>query len=373
MCSAFLNDLLLCFILYNDSHRLLLQLSTRDSGGYTATMLIDSVAIKVSAGKGGAGAVAFSKIKMSLGPTGGGGGRGGSVYLEAVSDLGALRRFRSTKVFSAENGRDGRGAFRDGNNGEDLILTVPRGTVVTNVETKTASELTSIGERLLVARGGNGGKGNFLYRSSTNTSPKQSQPGLPGETFTLSLDLKLIADIGFVGFPNTGKSSLLNELTNAESRVANYPFTTLEPNLGVYGDLILADIPGLIEGASYGKGLGIRFLRHIERTRIIFHFIDAATESPIADYKTIRKELGAYNPLLLEKEEYVLLTKTDTVSEETLVKATRSLAPLKLGKKIIPISIHDYDRMLALRRLLDKMIEEIVVSPDPAKDPKGKK
>ncbi|MEK7608760.1 MAG: GTPase ObgE [Patescibacteria group bacterium] len=336
-------------------------------------MLIDSVSIEVSAGKGGAGAVAFSKIKMSLGPTGGSGGRGGNVYLEAVSDLGALRRFRTTKKFSAENGRDGRGAFRDGNNGEDTTLLVPRGTVVSNLATGIVSELTSIGERLLVAKGGNGGKGNFHYRSSINTTPKQSQPGLQGEVFALKLDLKLIADIGFVGFPNTGKSSLLNELTNANSKVANYPFTTLEPNLGVYENLILADIPGLIDGASYGKGLGIRFLRHIERTRIIFHFIDSGSQNPIVDYKTIRKELGAYNPLLLEKDEYILLTKTDTVGEDSLAKTIKSLAQLKNVKKIISISIYDYDRMLTLRRLLDKVSEKTVAIPETIKESKGGK
>lgn len=325
-------------------------------------MLIDHVTIKVAAGHGGTGAVAFSKIKMSLGPTGGSGGRGGDVYLEAVSDIGALRHFRTKKSFSAEDGRDGRGAFRDGHDGANMVLTVPRGTVIRNTDTGTGLELTALGERVLVAKGGNGGKGNFLYRSSKNTSPKQSQPGLPGEAAVLELELKLIADIGFVGFPNTGKSSLLNELTHAQSRVANYPFTTLEPHLGVYGDLILADIPGLIEGASLGKGLGVKFLKHIERTRILFHFIDASTEDPRKDHETIRRELGAYNPLLLEKEEYILLTKTDTATEERISETIRTLAPLK--REVFPISIYDLDRMTALMNLLDRMIEEIRAKND---------
>ncbi len=320
-------------------------------------MLIDNVTINVSAGKGGNGAVAFSKIMMSLGPTGASGGNGGNVYLEAVADLGALRRFRAKKVFSAENGRDGRGSFRDGHRGEDLVLTVPRGTVVHNLTAKTNHELTALGERLLVAKGGGGGKGNFHYRSSTNTSPKQFQRGLPGETCELDLELKLIADVGLVGFPNIGKSSFLNAVTNAESRVANYAFTTLEPHLGAYEGLMLADLPGLIEGASSGKGLGIKFLRHIERTRILFHFIDSATLDPLADYETLRRELGAYNPLLLEKPEYIVISRTDLIEAGRLGEIMDALAPLH--KKIIPLSIQDKKRMTEARKALDQIVKEI--------------
>ncbi len=329
-------------------------------------MLIDNVTIRVAAGKGGAGAVAFSKTKMTLGPTGGSGGKGGDVYLEAVADLGALRRFRAQKTFSSEEGRDGRGAFRDGEGGKDLVLLVPRGTVIhiTNREgigadgTKTTThELTAIGQRVLVAQGGRGGKGNFLFRSSTNTTPKQSQPGLPGDAATLALELKLIADIGLVGLPNVGKSSFLNAVTNAQSRVANYAFTTLEPHLGVYEDLVLADIPGIIEGASTGKGLGIKFLRHIERTGIIFHFIEATTEDPVADYKTIRGELGAYNPLLLEKQEYVFISKADTVDDKRIAELTKKLKTIK--KPILAISIIDDARMTEARKLLDLVTKTV--------------
>jgi len=322
-------------------------------------VLIDNVIIKVVAGKGGDGAVAFNKAKMTLGPAGGSGGKGGNVYLKAVADLGALRRFRSKKVFTAENGLYGRSSFRDGHDGRDLVLTVPRGTVVHSLTAATEQELTAIEERLLVARGGNGGKGNFLYRSPTNTSPRQFQRGLPGEHCSLHLELKLIADIGLIGFPNIGKSSFLNELTNAQSRVANYPFTTLEPHLGAYYDLILADIPGLIEGASSGKGLGIKFLRHIERTRVLFHFIDSVTVDPLADYKTLRRELGAYNPLLLEKPEYIVISRTDMVAENRLAEIALVLAPL--GKKILAISIHDHERMAAARKLLDQFIKDLTV------------
>lgn len=323
-------------------------------------MLIDNVVIKVLAGKGGAGAVAFSKIMMSLGPTGASGGHGGSAYLEAVADLGALRKFRTKKVFNAEDGRDGRGSFRDGHRGEDLVLHVPRGTVVHNLTTKAEHELTKLGERLLVVKGGNGGKGNFHYRSSTNTSPKQSQPGLPGETCELELELKLIADIGLIGFPNIGKSSFLNAVTNAQSRVANYAFTTLEPHLGAYEGLILADLPGLIEGASSGKGLGIKFLRHIERTRILFHFIDAETIDPLTDYKTLRRELGAYNPVLLEKREFIVISRTDLADESRCKEISQVLA--HLGKEIIMLSINDKKLMTEIRKVLDRIRKEVSVS-----------
>ena len=246
-------------------------------------MLIDDVTIRVRAGNGGRGAVAFDKNKMALGPAGGSGGNGGRIYFEGVSDLGALNQFRYKKELTAENGEGGKGQFNDGPDGKNLILKVPVGTVIHNLTTETNQEIIKIGEKIIAAKGGLGGKGNFLFRSPRNTSPRRFQPGLPGEEAALRLELKLIADVGLVGFPNVGKSSLLNELTKAKAKVANYPFTTLEPNLGVYYELILADIPGLIEGASSGKGLGIKFLRHIERTRILFHLISAESTNPKND------------------------------------------------------------------------------------------
>ena len=324
-------------------------------------MLIDHVRIEVTAGKGGAGAVAFSKIMMTLGPTGAAGGKGGDAYLEAVADLGALRHFRTKKTFHAEDGEAGRNSLRDGHNGKDLILQVPRGTVIHNQRTGENHELTMIGERLLVAKGGKGGKGNFHYKSSTNTSPKQSQPGLPGEECTLELELKLIADIGLIGLPNIGKSSFLNAVTHAQSRVANYLFTTLEPHLGAYENLILADIPGLIEGASSGKGLGIKFLRHIERTHILFHFVDAGTTNPLADYKTVRHELGAYNPLLLEKLEYIIISRADTASDTRIKEIITILQPQK--KEMYAVSIHDSDRMTAIRKVLNTIALKIQKGP----------
>ena len=323
-------------------------------------MLIDNVTIKVTAGKGGDGAATFNKMKMALGPTGGSGGKGGDVYLEAVADLGALRRFRVKKSFRAENGLNGRDSFRDGHDGKDLVLLVPRGTIARNIETGERVEMTTVGERVLAARGGKGGKGNFHFRSPTNTSPKEFQRGLEGEQCSLELELKLIADIGLIGFPNIGKSSFLNEITNAQSKVANYRFTTLEPHLGSYYGLIIADIPGLIEGASSGKGLGVKFLRHIERTRVLFHFIDADSKDPLADYQIIRKELGAHNKLLLDKPEYIIISRADTVSDEIISEITEALTPL--GKEVVPISIHDPDRMAAIEKLLGQLTKKLVDS-----------
>lgn len=319
-------------------------------------MLVDDVTIKVRAGKGGKGSVAFNKNMMSLGPTGGSGGHGGDVVFEGVSDLSMLNQFRYKKELAAEDGLFGRDQFRDGHRGEDLILRVPVGTVIHDLTKKTDHELTHIGEQIVIAKGGNGGKGNFHFRSSRNTTPKQSQPGLPGEEAELRLELKLIADIGFVGFPNVGKSSLLNELTRAQSRVANYPFTTLEPHLGVWYDLILADIPGLIEGASEGKGLGTKFLRHVERTRVLFHFISADSAHPVDDYTVIRKELGKHNKELLEKPEYLFVSKSDVTDEKTLKKIITALK--KKNKTASPLSIHDPDALARVEKILQKITKE---------------
>ena len=319
-------------------------------------MLIDDVKISVTAGHGGKGTVAFNKTKMNRGPTGGSGGRGGSVFIKGISDLSALGKFRFKKEFSAENGRDGLAQLHDGHNGKDLILSLPLGTVVHKLNTGEDVEVTKIGQLDLVARGGKGGKGNYLFRSSTNTTPREFEEGEIGESFDLHLELKLIADVGFVGLPNVGKTSLLNELTNARSKVANYPFTTLEPNLGVYYDLILADIPGLIEGASKGKGLGIKFLRHVERTKILFHFIAADAADPVLDYKTVRGELEAYNKLLLEKPEYLFISKSDTVPQDAVAGIIDKLE--KLNQNVIPISIYDWDSIERVRKILNDLISE---------------
>jgi len=318
-------------------------------------MLIDDVKIKLSAGHGGRGAVAFNKVMMSLGPTGGNGGKGGSIYLEGVSDISTLSQFRGKKEMLAENGQDGRPQFHDGEDGKDIILKVPIGTLVHNLSTGEDLEIINIGQRLLVVKGGRGGKGNFKFRSSTNTSPTEFQEGLSGEEYELRLELKLIADVGFVGLPNVGKSSLLNELTNAKSKVANYPFTTLDPNLGVYYELVLADVPGLIEGASDNKGLGIKFLRHIDRTKTLFHFISSESFDPVKDYEVIRNELGAYNKKLLDKTEYVFLSKSDLLDKKKIKEKLDELK--KIGKEVIPISVIDDKSIKHVEKILRDIIK----------------
>ncbi len=313
-------------------------------------MITDEVKIIVRAGKGGNGIVAFDKIKMSLGPTGGKGGEGGNVFFESVRDLTALNKYKQRKEYFAGPGRNGKADRSTGHNGRDLTLTIPIGSVIKNLKTGSGFEIVKPGEKILVAKGGLGGRGNFFFRSSKNTSPEEYEEGEPGEEFELFIELRLIADIGFVGLPNAGKSSLLNEITNANVKVANYAFTTLEPNLGVLDDLVIADIPGLIEGASRGKGLGIKFLKHIQRTKVLAHCISLESDDLMRDYKTVRKELDDYSKELTKKKEIILLTKSDLVSKE---KITEGLA---LMKKISPeayaISIHDWDSVQNLIKIL---------------------
>lgn len=318
------------------------------------TMLIDEVTIEVKAGDGGNGNVAFNKNMKELGPTGASGGNGGSVYCTGVADIGALSHWRNTKEAHAERGHEGGIQYRDGSDGADIEFNIPVGTVLHNLETKEDIEITAIGQRVLLAKGGRGGKGNYHFRSSLNTSPKRFQDGTPGDCWTFRLELKLIADVGLVGLPNAGKSSLMNELTRSQQRVANYPFTTLEPGLGVFFELIIADIPGLIEGASSGKGLGIKFLRHVERTRTLLHLVSCESANPIADWRTIRAELGAYNPALLKKDEHVLVSKTDMVPAETLARYVEAFK--KEGITALPISIHDDASLEQVRVLLRSVI-----------------
>jgi len=314
-------------------------------------MIVDDVTIEAKAGHGGSGVVRFSKVKFEQGPTGGNGGKGGNVVLEAVSDLGALRPFRHKKNVKAGVGKDGGQNMRTGKDGEDVVVHVPVGTVAHDLTNDKVYDITELGQRVIVARGGNGGFGNHHFRSSRNTTPERANLGKPGDKIQLRLELKMIADVGFVGLPNVGKSSLLNALTNASSKVANYHFTTLEPHLGVYYGLILADIPGLIEGCADGKGLGHKFLRHIERTRVLFHFIDATSKNPLEDYKVIRDELNTFNPKLLEKPEWIIVSKIDEVDENKLNDIVKKLK--KENPKVVTLSILDDTMMKDVKQILN--------------------
>lgn len=313
-------------------------------------MLIDDVTLEVSAGKGGDGVVRFTRTMMNEGPTGGNGGRGGSVFLLGVPDLGALRPFRSVKSVRAGNGGNGEQNMRTGADGADKIVRVPVGTVAHDVEQGKEYDIVFPGQKVLVARGGNGGFGNFHFRSSRNTTPERANPGLPGEAVTLRLELKMIADVGLIGYPNVGKSSLLNALTDASSKVGNYRFTTLEPNLGVYFDTIIADIPGLIEGASAGKGLGHKFLKHIERTRVLFHLVAADSKTPVTDYMNIRRELKRYNPKLLEKPEWIVVSRADEQTPEAVKKLVKALS--RKNPNTFAFSVLDDASLLLMRETL---------------------
>lgn len=313
-------------------------------------MLVDEVHITVKSGEGGNGVVHFyhDKHRPKGGPDGGDGGKGGSVFFEAVSDISKLNQFRFPKVFSAPNGVPGARNNRRGANGEDLILKAPVGTII-NFDNGTSIELTEVGQIEMIAKGGRGGYGNHHYRSSTNQTPLESTPGQKPLAKNLFLKLKLIAQVGLIGLPNAGKTSLLNEFTSADAKIANYPFTTLEPNLGVTkGGQIIADIPGLIEGASEGKGLGYKFLKHIEKTKIIVHCLSAESFDFKTDYKIVRTEMENYSSTLAEKKEILIITKSDLLPDGAAKKIQEELNPQAF------VSIIDSDSIKKLSDLITK-------------------
>ena len=316
-------------------------------------MIVDEIKIKVSGGKGGDGCVAFNKNKGEKGPTGGDGGKGGSVYLEGISNLTALNKFRFKKEFLADDGVDGRNKLLEGAKGKDLVLKVPIGTVAHNLDRKKNVEIIKVGEKILIAKGGKRGRGNWHFRSSINTTPRECEKGREGERFDFLLELRMIANVGFIGLPSAGKSSLLNALTKANVKVAAYHFTTLEPNLGDYYGMIIADIPGLIEGASTGKGLGIKFLRHIKRTKILIHCISCESENIEKDYRIIKEELKKYELALARKKEYIFLTKTDLASEKEVKEKMKELK--KISPDVLAISIYDEKSLGKVRKLLNKI------------------
>ncbi|MBD5405698.1 GTPase ObgE [bacterium] len=305
---------------------------------------LDQAKIYLEAGDGGNGCLSFRREKYIEfgGPNGGDGGNGGNIIFKAVKNLNTLIDFRYQQHFRAEKGRGGEGSERTGRSGKDLIIKVPVGTEILAEDKETVlADMVNDGEEILIAKGGRGGFGNAHYKTSTNQAPERADPGTPGEKLAVWLRLKLIADIGLVGFPNAGKSTLLSVLTAARPKIANYPFTTLHPNLGVFyvydKEYVIADLPGLIEGASDGVGLGHRFLGHAERCRVILHLIDGTSEDVVESYKTIEAELKNYGEKLLKKPEIVVLNKIDSLSEDE-VKEKVKLLKKASRKEVIAIS-----------------------------------
>ncbi|PRX32769.1 GTP-binding protein [Meinhardsimonia xiamenensis] len=293
---------------------------------------LDLARVHIRSGSGGAGCVSFRREKFIEygGPDGGDGGKGGDVWAEAVEGLNTLIDFRYQQHFFAKNGQPGMGRQRTGKSGEDIVLKVPVGTEILEEDQETVvADLTEVGQRVLLARGGNGGFGNLHFKSSTNQAPRHANPGQPGVERTLWLRLKLIADAGLVGLPNAGKSTFLAATSNARPKIADYPFTTLHPNLGVVGvdgaEFVLADIPGLIEGAHEGRGIGDRFLGHVERCAVLLHLVDATSEDVAADWRTVRAELEAYGHGLAEKPRLTALSKADALDTGTLAERRAAL------------------------------------------------
>jgi len=326
---------------------------------------VDEVKFFVKAGDGGNGCVSFRREKYVPrgGPNGGDGGRGGSVYLEADRGKISLLDFRYRSHFKAERGSHGQGRDRHGRSGRDRVIRVPLGSVVKDAETgEILADLTEHGQRFLAARGGRGGLGNSRFASSTNRAPRKATPGTPGEERWLRIELKLLADVGLIGLPNAGKSTLLSRLSAANPKVADYPFTTLVPQLGVlqlpYRDpCIIADIPGLIEGAHQGAGLGHRFLRHVERTSILLHVVDASSQEsqPLDDYLVLERELRAYREELSDRTRVIALNKIDLVGPERLAEVMKMFADLNI--RLLPVSAKTGEGVDLLKETLAELMD----------------
>lgn len=330
---------------------------------------LDRVRIYVKAGDGGNGVLAFRREKFVPrgGPSGGDGGRGGDIYMESTDHLNTLLHFRYNARYVADRGRHGEGSNRHGRNGEDLVIKVPVGTVVTDQDSgDVIHDFTTAGERVLIAGGGRGGRGNAAFATSVNRAPRRHEDGRPGQERNLQLELKLIADVGLVGLPNAGKSTLISRLSAARPKIADYPFTTLEPNLGVveyaeYKTFVVADIPGLIEGAHLGAGLGLAFLRHVERNRVLLHLVDVSgllETGPVERFETINAELQSYKEDLLDRPMLVVATKIDAMDGPERLDQLRAHAEAT-GREFFAISAVTGEGLGALKRRVGALIENI--------------
>jgi GTPase len=318
-------------------------------------MFIDEIKFYAEAGRGGDGVVRWRQEKFidKGGPNGGDGGKGGDIYAVAVQDIHLLSKYKHKKEFTSERGEDGMGGSKHGSSGKDLIIDLPIGSIITNIESGGSVSLEQIGQKELLLKGGVGGYGNEQFKSSINTTPEKATKGKEGEKGNFKIELELFADVGLIGMPNAGKSSLLNSITNAQAKIGSYQFTTLDPNLGDFYGYTIADIPGLIEGASEGKGLGTKFLKHIKRTKMLAHLVSLENDNPMKTYKEIRKELENYDKSLLEKDEVIILTKTDMVSDPKKIEKVKKEF-LKLKKPVFTLSLYD-DK--SIKTLTDELVK----------------